>query len=194
MRARTDDRTSILQRLFRAYDRAWRRRHNVQPFDKVLSLAVEPYRGQPRTLADGTRLEPGDRLGIIHFNHNGFSVDRNRMRAALQFRRDLANSLRQLAKRLDSDPELGTIKALYGESWIPPHGRKVGFIVEPLPKTWRTRLQHRYLRLLLWMQFPHLVRRNRDTWLHAYWLTRRQWQVLPERLDDGRGSYGESGE
>ena len=182
------DRPGALTRLFHAYDRAWRRRHNVQPFDKVISLALEPYRGQSRTLADGTCLEPGDQLAIIHFNHDGFSADHNRMRAALRFRRDLANSLRQLATRLETDPELRAVKALYGESWLPPHGRKVGFMVEPLPRTWRTRLQHRYVRLLLWMQFPHLARSNRDTWLHAYWLTRGQWQVLPERLADGGGN------
>ena len=175
---------SVLKKLFYAYDKSWRRRHDVQPFDKVLSLAIEPYRGQPRTLDDGTRLEPGDRLGIIHFNHDGFSADRNRLRAALRFRRDLAKSLRQLAQSLDTDPRLQAVKALYGESWIPPHGRKVGFMVEPLPKTWRTRLQHRYVRLLLWVQFPHLARDNRNTWLYAYWLTRCQWQVLPERLNE----------
>lgn len=186
-----NDHPGLLQRLFHAYDRAWRRRHNVRPFDKVLSLAIEPYRGKPRTLADGTRLVPGDPLGVIHFNHDGFSRDGNRVRAALQFRRDLANSLQKLAQRLECDPELGAIKALYGESWIPPHGRKVGFMVEPLPKTWRTRLQHSYVRFLLWMQFPHLAQRNRDTWLHAYWLTRNQWQVLPQRLNAGREEGGD---
>lgn len=188
MLTRTDSaaRTGVLKHLFDAYDRAWRRRHGVHRFDKIISLAIEPYRGQPRILADGTHLEPGDSLAIIHFNHDGFSTDSNRVRAALQFRRDLASSLRRLAKRLESDTHLQAVKALYGESWLPPHGSKVGFIVEPLPKTWRTRLQHCYVRLLLRIQFPHLARRGHDTWLHAYWLTRSQWQLLPQRLDDDR--------
>lgn len=177
-------------RLFHAYDRVWRRWHNVKPFDDIVSLAITPYQGRARTLTDGTRLEPGDRLGIIHFNHDSFSSSHSRMRAALQFRRDFSSSLHRLAKSMETDPLLQEVKALYGETWLRPHGRKVGFIVEPLPRTWRTRLQHLYLRFLLWVQFPHLARRNRDTWLNAYWLTRRQLQLLPERLsEDGKGSH-----
>lgn len=175
-------RPSLLQRLFHVYDRAWRRRNNVQPFDEVLSLAIEPYRGPERTLEDGTHLRRGDPLGIIHFNHDGFSPDQNRIRAALQFRRQFSQSLERLADSLETNNTFQDIKAFYGETWIRPHGLKVGFIVEPLPRTWRTRLQHRYLRFLLWVQFPHLARRNRDTWLHAYWLTRRHLRRLPERL------------
>lgn len=180
-------RPSLLLRLFQAYDRSWRRRNNVRPFDEVLSLGVAAYAGPERTLEDGTHLKVGDRLGIIHFNHDGFSADQNRIRAALRFRRQFARSLQRLADSLDTDATLKGIKALYGETWIRPHGLKVGFIVEPLPRTWRTRWQHRYLRFLLWVQFPHLARGNRDTWLHAYWLTRRHLRLLPERLAENEG-------
>lgn len=176
------------------YDRSWRRRHRVEPFDEIISLGMAAYAGPERTLEDGTHLKTGDRLGIIHFNHDGFNPDRNRIRAALQFRRQFARSLQRLADRLETDNTLKDIKALYGETWIRPHGLKVGFIVEPLPRTWRTRLQHRYLRFLLWVQFPHLARRNRDTWLHAYWLTRRHLRILPQRLaENGRKEAENSG-
>jgi hypothetical protein len=182
-----DARTSVMKRLFDAYDRSWRRRHNVQPFDEVISLAIAPYRGRPRTLADGTFLDHGDTLGIIHFNHDGFSTDRNRRRAVLQFRRDFTRTLHRLARTMETDSVLRDVKALYGETWIRPHGRKVGFIAEPLPRTWRTRVQHFYLRFLLRVQFPHLARSNRDTWPHAYWLTRRQLRAVPDRLRGGEG-------
>lgn len=180
----TPPQASILARLFRVYDQLWRRWHKVEPFDKVVSLAIEPYQGRARTLSDGTQLEPGDSLGIIHFNHDGFSADHNRVRAALQFRRDFSRSLHRLARDMETDPLLRGVKALYGETWIRPHGKKVGFIVEPLPRTWSRRIQHRYLRFLLKIQFPHLAHRHTDTRLHAYWLTRRQLKLLPERLSD----------
>jgi hypothetical protein len=179
-----DNRVSVVKRLLDAYDRSWRRRHNVQPFDEVVSLEIAPYRGQPRTLADGTFVDRGDPLAIIHFNHDGFSSDRNRRRAVLQFRRDFSKTLRRLARTIETDTGLRDVKALYGETWIRPHGSRVGFIAEPLPRTWRTRVQHFYLRLLLRVKFPHLELRDRDTWPHAFWLTRRQLQAVPERLGD----------
>ncbi len=173
-----------LTRLFRLYDRLWRRWHRVQPFDDMLSLSIAPYRGRARILADGTRLTPGDRLGILHFNHDSFSPDGNRMRAARRFRRHFLASLQQLAEAMERDPALKDIKALYGETWIRPHGQRDGFIVEPLPKTWRTRLQHWYSRLLLRFLFPHLARRNRNTWLYGFWLTREQLRA--QRLREER--------
>lgn len=168
---------TILRQSIRCYDRLWRRLHRVRPIDALLSLSVEPYRGNAETLPEGIRLERGDRLGILHFNHECFAEtdtggEGNR-RAALLFRRRLFQSLRRLARCAAEDPDLGRIQAYYGVNWMRPHGERLGFVVQRLPDGFTTRLRIMHFRMLLWAFFPRLAEREHERLHpHAFWLMR----------------------
>lgn len=169
---------TVLRRLVHAYDRLWRRLHRVRRIDALLSLSVEPYRGRPRSLPAGIHLEHGACLGILHFNHTSFAdtgrSDAGNPRAALQFRRQLFRSLRQLAQRAQQEPALGRIEVFYGVTWFRPHGERVGFVVQRLPDGPRTRLRRLHFRILLRAFFPGLAERERGRLHpHAFWLTRQ---------------------
>lgn len=169
---------AALRRLVRGYDRLWRRLHGVRRIDALLSLSVEPYRGRPRALPAGVRLQHGDRLGILHFNHacllDAQAGDNANLRSALHFRRQLFASLRRLAQRAAEDPDIGRIEAYYGVSWFRPHGERLGFTVQRLPEGVRTRLHTLHFRMLLWAFFPTLAEREAGRLHpHAFWLTRQ---------------------
>lgn len=161
------------------YDQLWRRVHKVEKIDELISLSYEHYAGERRQLNDGTWIETGDQLAILHFNRECFANDdtstRASVRAALRFRRLLLASFAHLAVRMQTDEKLHKVKALYGVTWFPPHGEKVGFMIERLPDSLRNRLRKLYFRLLLKAFFPALaVRENDRLQPHGFWLTRQQ--------------------
>lgn len=170
-------RVTAFRGLFGCYDRLWRRLHRVQRIDALLSLSLGRYRGPVRIFPGGVRLQPGDRLGILHFNHDFFTDpaadDPGNRHGALRFRRQLFRSLAHLARRVEEDPRLGAVRAFHGVNWFRPHGASVGFVVEPLPDGLRTRLLVVHFRLLLRALFPVLARqRGKRLQPHAYWQTR----------------------
>jgi hypothetical protein len=156
------------------YDAWWRRRHKVEKFDALMSFSIEQYTGDKRIMNDGSWIEPGDFLAILHFNHDCFSAaSHNYMRNALRFRKLIFSSLSQLAKDLHHQQKWQKVKALHGISWLPPHGEKFGFLIEPLPDSTLTRMRQFYFRLLLKAFFPQLFEReSKRIRPHAYWLTR----------------------
>lgn len=169
--------SSIFYRVMSCYDQLWRRFHQVEKVDELVSLSYEPYQGKRRQLNDGTLLEPGDPLAILHFNRECFAQEDNSarasLRAALRFRRLLFASFEHLAARLETNEKLRDVKAFYGVTWFPPHGEKVGFIIERLPDSLRNRFRRFYFRLLLKAFFPALaVRENERLQPHGFWLTR----------------------
>lgn len=164
----------LIYRFMCAYDSLWRRFHKVEKIDELISISLEKYTGERRELSDGASIEAGDCLAILHFNRECFGDMQNPSRSALRFRRLLVASLVNLAARMKTDPRLGEVKALYGVTWFPPHGEKVGFIIERLPDSFRNRMRQFYFRLLLKVFFPALAaRENNRLQPHAFWLTRQ---------------------
>lgn len=168
----------IFYRCMSWYDAWWRRRHRVERFDELISFSFETFSGERRIMSDGTCIEPGDPLAILHFNRECFSgpaqESRDYMRNALRFRKLILASLARLAGELHQHEKLLQVKAFHGISWLPPHGEKLGFHIEPLPDSALTRARQFYFRLLLRAFFPHLAaRENKRIHPHAYWLTRQ---------------------
>lgn len=160
------------------YDAWWRRRHKVEKFDELISFSFEQFSGNRRMMNDGTWIEPGDALAILHFNRECFSAasdqTRDYMRNALRFRKLILASLTQLAQDIHCHGKLTHVKAFHGISWLPPHGEKFGFLIEPLPDSALTRLRKYYFRLLLTAFFPQVAaRESKRIQPHAYWLTKR---------------------
>lgn len=169
----------IFRRLVICLDWLWRRLRRVRPVDSLLSLSLKSYRGDPGKLPRGIALKRGDLLAILHLNHDCLAdmdaAGNTNLRGALRFRRRLIDSLQRIAQRLQNDPQLGRVKAVYGVTWFRPHGERLGFIVEPLPDNWMTRLRILPFRVLLQALFPALARREYGRLHpHAFWLSRQE--------------------
>ncbi len=160
------------------YDAYWRRKHGVEKFDELLSFSFEPFKGERRQLNDGTWIEPGDPLAVIHFNRECFAGipanQKDYLRNGLRFRKLLLASLRRLAACIEHNERFNGIKVLQGVSWLPPHGEKLGFFIEPRKASLPAFFQAMYFRVLLKTFFPHVAAlQNGKIQAHVYWLTRR---------------------
>jgi hypothetical protein len=167
-------------------DERYHRRHGLQPVGEVLYAGRARYRGPAREFADGTRLAPGDYIGTLHFNNARFPrIDADSAaRAALRFARLMLESMRILADRARRDARFADLAVYHAVSWLPPHGRGIGFITEPFPDGSRKRLIAAYFRLLVWAFAPaEETRAEAKPQPTVYWLTRRE---LLMRFGEGR--------
>lgn len=167
---------NIFHRFLSWYDTYWRRKHGVERFDELLSFSFETYKGRPRKMGDGSWINPGDKLAIIHFNRDCFSNPTNdkkqNARNALRFRRLIFSSFQKLAVAVNEDETFFDIKAFHGISWLPAHGEKVGFEIEKVPNSIINSIRKFYFKILLNTFFPHLAQQTHRIEPNAYWLTR----------------------
>jgi len=158
-------------------ERFYHWRHRLLPVGEVLMVGRQRHRGPAMRFPDGTRLEPGDPVGTLHFNNARFlriEADQAR-RAALRFARLMRESLRELAQRARTDAPFSDLTVFQGLTWLPPHGRRVGFITQPCPDQMNTRWRSAYFRLLVWAFAPAPETRVRaGAAPTVYWLTRAQ--------------------
>lgn len=169
--------TTFFYRVICWYDGYWRRRHGVEKFDELLSFSFEQYTGERRRMNDDSWLEPGDGLVILHFNRecfiNSSANPKDYIRNALRFKKLFISSFNQLAKEINENEKFDLVKVFYGVNWMPPHGEKLGFLIERLPESFVNHVRKLYFKILLKTLFPHItaVDKNRIQ-PHAYWLTR----------------------
>jgi hypothetical protein len=167
-----------LNRLFRLIDRVYCRVHRLQAVGPLLYIQPQTYRGPSRRLDDATVIAPGDRVAVLHFNNRNLQQAQQaapRGQGGFVFARLLISALQTLAEQVREDPGLQPIAGFHGITWIPPHGRKIGFEARPLPPTWRTRVQAWYLGWLLYAFNPATARRLKGRLQpHAFWLSRQQ--------------------
>jgi hypothetical protein len=166
----------IFHRFLSWYDAYWRRKHGVERFDELLSFSFDTYNGSPRKMSDGSQINPGDKLAIIHFNRECFTNPTNdkkqNARNALRFRRLIFSSFQRLAIAVNRDEKFADIKAFHGISWLPAHGEKVGFEIEKVPNSITNSIRKFYFKILLNTFFPHLAQQTHRIEPNAYWLTR----------------------
>ena len=173
--------TSPWQTAYWWYEAGYHKWHGLIPVDEFLTVKKTPYRGQPRQLRDGTRIEPGDALLTLHFNNRFLArVQRERglrspRQAVMIFGRALMKSLCELHAALRDEAEFADVVAVHGITWFSTHGDSIGFESRPLPQGWRKTLLRWHFRLLLKVLFPHLAaRENQRLEPHEFWLSRRQ--------------------
>ena len=167
----------IAQGCLRRVDELYHKRHRLQPAGEVLYVGRSRYHGPAREFADGTRLVPGNILGTLHFNNARFpriEADTAR-RAALRFARLMRESMQLLADKARQDPLFSDLAVYHAVSWLPPHGRRIGFITEPFPDGPKKRLLAVYFRLLVWAFAPAAeTRASARPDPTIYWLTRKE--------------------
>ena len=167
----------IVQSGLRRVDDLYRQRHRLQPAGEVLYVGRSRYCGPAMAFADGTRLAPGDFIGTLHFNNLRFTQldGATSRRAALRFARLMLESMHGLADKARRDPLCSDLAVYHAVSWLPPHGRRIGFITEPFPDGPRKRLIAAYFRLLVWAFAPaQETRASAKPAPTIYWLTRQE--------------------
>lgn len=161
--------------IFRRYDAVYCRVLRLRAIGPLLQVGCARYGGPTRVFSDGTTLRPGDRVGSLHFDNVRAAAlhqaDKPRL-GALRFARLLRTSLQDLAALALLDPDLRELEVYRSISWLRPHGRQFGFVVEPLDDGLRSRLLRTYFRFLLrtFLTSQPLVAPAP----HVFWLTRHQ--------------------
>lgn len=167
---------NTFRRLYFMYDGYYRQRHRLEPVGPMLLIREDEHDGEPRYFDDGTVLNAGQPLGILHFDnkHLLMNTATGGRRAGLIFREQLFCSLTELAKAADTG-RYRNIVAYTGVTWLASHGEKVGFRTEPLPRNWRSRLLTFHFGLLLHAFYGRGKAGNRTRQQpRRFWLTRRQ--------------------
>jgi len=166
-----------VQGTLRGVDGLYHRHHGLQPVGEVLYAGRARYRGPAREFVDGTRLAPGDVIGSLHFNNARVArieAD-SAARAARRFAPLMLGSLHSLAQRARCDAGFADLAVYHAVSWLPPHGRRVGFVTEPFPDGPRRGLIAAYCRLLIWAFAPAAqTRASARPEPTVYWLTRKE--------------------
>ncbi|MCC6179359.1 MAG: hypothetical protein IT305_28970 [Chloroflexi bacterium] len=148
----------------------WRAgQQHVQP-DSILLYSVAAYDGEPRTLRDGTVVQRGDPIVMLHFDNRALLRRSTSQEwppwSAVRYAGD---DLDELA-RLSRDGELGGAVALHGVTYLAAAGRRLRFEVVPLPRTWGVRFLHYYLVGLAAVYHPH-------GWQGVQYLREKGWPI-----------------
>lgn len=164
-------------------ERIDRRVRRLRPIRRggLLWLESGRHRGEPITLGDGTRVEPGDPVGIIHFDNRrlvdlavggwlteGYAVARQDLRA--------------LASWHASRPGTARPVAYTGVTQLAALTRRVGFELRERRPSLGARIEDWYLRSILvrWspagrarLEHGHGDLRAREAWMSGPELVRR---------------------
>lgn len=158
-------------------ERVYHRVYRLRAMGDLIHLGLASYHGPARILADRTRINPGDRLGILHFDNQRLAdIEQHpgspRHRAFV-FLRMLRDSLTVLAHHARAEPEIERLAVFRGVTWMPSRGRHLGFETEPLPSGLHSRWLKLHFRIILRAFYPETAS-ERAQQPYIYWLTRRQ--------------------
>lgn len=183
--ARLDAVMSVVERIDRR-----RRRIRLIRSEAVLGIELRRHRGAPATLADGTVVRAGDRVGSLHFDNRRMrelTVGGSLGPAWVQGRGDLA----ALAAWAAVLPAADRPVAYWGEGLHGAFAARVGFEVRPRPRTWFRRLQDWYFRGLMarWSQKGRRRLEIGRHELHAteYWLSAARLEEVHGQARARRG-------
>lgn len=172
-----------VRKLLGAIDTWYSRRHRLHALGPVLYLGRDHYRGPDLHFEDGTSLCDNEPIGRLHFNNTSIAAlgEGSLHQTGLRFARVMRLSLLRLAECARSNPEFQDIHVFQGVTWIPEHGKVVGFVSKPLPQGLRTLLLAAHFKLLLWAFAPAAKTRERSGQMgraepRVYWLTRTALQ------------------
>lgn len=167
------------------YDRVYRWVHGLhRPGSEVGPvLRVEIRRNRRlRVLADGARLSPGDRIGILHLNNERIATihvnGRSPLAVGLEFRRQFVASLRVLATLAGPGGPFQDVEAFAATTIFHDGMTRIGFIPEPGAPAW-PRAVAAYQRALLASMHPAgALRLSGTVYHHARRLWLPRWVLL----------------
>ncbi len=169
----------LASRFYRVLDVLYRRWHRLEPVGKLLYVGRGVHRGEPRRLADGTEVAPGDAIGTLHFDNQFIAGESGAADSAaasgIRFARRFFPAFKALARRASEDPGWSDLVAFHAVGWFPPHGERYGFEFSRLPPGRRARWLRWHISNLVMAFNPEAGRRERQRlWPMEIWLSRRQ--------------------
>ncbi|HEY3487594.1 MAG TPA: hypothetical protein VGL10_05965 [Gammaproteobacteria bacterium] len=171
----------LCNKTFLFYESCYKIFNRLHVIDDFIYLKKSVYAGPERVFFDGTRLQKGDAIGVIHFNNRYLArihtelPEKYGRRAAFAFGYSLVRSMRNLSRQLTEDPLFNDLEVISGITWFKPHGNKIGFESEPLAPGRKKDLLKNHFRILLYAMFPHLAKRENDRLEpHQFWLTKNR--------------------
>ena len=165
----------LARKVLGVIDAWYYKRNQLQTLGPVLYLGRSRYHGPDMVFADGTSLRDKEMIGRLHFNNASIAAlgEGSLHRTGLKFAKLMRLSLFKLAECAHSDPRFSDISVFEGVTWIPEHGKGVGFTSKPLPRGVRRLLLATHFRILLWAFAPAAQTRAAGfDEPRVYWLTR----------------------
>lgn len=131
----------------------------------ILQIEKTVYRGSSRQFQDGTLLNAGDPIGLLHLDNERVRALHREIShpglAGVRLRREFVSSLRALARRTASDQNYRHLKVFLTETLLArEHARRLGFEIKPAPDSWVSRLKVLYLELLIAVYHPQGSKRT----------------------------------
>ncbi len=161
----------------------WGLRLRVMGDDRtsILRFGVRKHWGRPIVLPDGTPIQPGDRIGEIHFRNEMVSaihrVARGPVRAVAVMRAQALEDLMHLALALETDPALKEVQAFFAETLLWQTVCRLGFWAVPVRGRARQWIVSSYQRLLVSHYSPagwERLQRLGATESRVIWISRAQ--------------------
>jgi hypothetical protein len=180
----------LARRILSAIDGWYYRTHRLQTLGPVLFIGRSLYRGPEMHFEDGTSLRANQPIGRLHFNNASIAAlgEASLHRTGLRFAKMMRLSLYRLAQCAQSNPDFSDVSVFEGVTWIPEHGKVVGFVSKPVPRSVRRLLLTAHFRLLLWAFAPAAETRARGgTEPRVYWMTRTALNRNLGKLVDADG-------
>lgn len=163
-------------------ERVERRRRRIRPIRRggLVGLEIRRHRGPPVTLRDGTRVAPGDPIGLLHLDNRVVrTVDALGYAIAGRIGRADMAALASWARR---QPSGRRPVAYYGETLLWPYAAREGFEARDRRPTLAVRVEDFYLRALMahwsrdgWRRLErgHGPLRSREVWASDAGIQRR---------------------
>ncbi|GIO13602.1 hypothetical protein J19TS2_31570 [Cohnella xylanilytica] len=163
-RAESVRKTGPLKRMVVAAWMVWEKVFHVlfrvRPFGdgSFMNYRLVRYNGRELTLRDGSRLVRGDLVVEMHFdNERMYEIgmkSKSGVHVAIRLIREVERALPDIAREVESLPQAGKIKALYGVSMINRGSEGLGFDTFELPRGMFSALTNVYLKLLMRVIHP----------------------------------------
>jgi hypothetical protein len=143
----------------------------------LLAVRVTRYRGRPIDLPDGTHVERGARVAILHFQNH--ALVKHAAAGPWELLGYLSEDMRALAAWLEAGELPADIKAIYGITLLSRAAPRLGFTLRPRPRTFMAWFDRTFMYGLLILYHPDGQQRlARGTTYGDYpqeaWMSRRE--------------------
>jgi hypothetical protein len=164
------------------------RRTRLRPVQSggVLAYSLRRHKGRRVRLADGTVISFGDLVLEVHLDNGAMT----QAAGTSPWRRlELARADLAVLGQAVADARFGPVRAAHGTALLGVAGRRIGFELYRLPRTWKWRIERIFLVGMDVIHHPQGTRRlhrpGAERWPSELWMSRA---TLLDRYGPGSGS------
>lgn len=143
----------------------------------VFQITLVRYQGRPFTLPDGVEVQRGDLVCRLHINNP--ALMRVVANGTWRLQTATIGDLRALAAAMERGDLPRDVRAVFGISVLARGSARLGFVVRPRPRTFKSFLDRVYLQGLLALYCPQGVGRlgygrTVTSWPDELWMSRAE--------------------